>query len=113
MRELKPDEYRNRYTTIAPMPDALVMLSNAIEGMELAQFSMKKVLEECTEAIAYGSDYRDKFKKGELDGWTELDIARQDGECDLARRIIKTLGYEIDYYFCNWPKLKRIEGDAQ
>lgn len=113
MRELKPDKYRNRYITVAPMPDALIALESAAEGMKLAQYSLDKVLEECLESIAYNSDYRDKFKEGELDGWTSIDIARLDGECDLARRIIKTLGYEIDYYFCSWPKLKRIEGDAQ
>ena len=113
MRELKPDAYRDRYVTIAPMPDMLMALESAVTGIKLAQYCLDKVVNECQESISYGLDYSDKFKKGELEGWADTDIARLNGECDLARRILKTLGYEIDYYFCNWPKLKRIEGDAQ
>lgn len=104
--------YRNRFTPDAPMPDPLGVLDVAIRGMQDAQYCVEKIMQECQESLAYGIDYRDKFERGQLDGWTDTDIARQDGECDLARRILKVLGYEIDYYFCGWPKLKRTEGDV-
>lgn len=106
-----PDKLANRYLSVAPMPRLVDSLKELADAVEAAEFTCKNIRDECCETLHYGDDYKERFKKGELDGWTDEDMARLDGECDMAYRILKAIGYEVDYWFCGWPKLKPVEVD--
>lgn len=103
------DGFNNRYQPINPMPDLKKAVKAAVDAMEMADYCMEKVLEECSETLQYGYEMSEKYKDGELEGWSDMDIAKLDGECQCATRIAKALGYEVDYWFCSWPKFKPVE----
>lgn len=106
-----PDEVKDRYLSVAPMPRLVDSLKELADAIDAAEFTCKNICEECCETLHFGYVYKEEYKKGELVGWTDEDMARFDGECDMAYRILKAIGYKVDYWFCGWPKLKPMEVD--
>lgn len=113
MRYDTVDKFDSRYVAVAPMPSLLDAIEGACDALKAAEYCMTNVRGECVEAIAYAGEVSEKYKSGELDGWDETDLAKCQGEERLARRILEALGYEIAYYFCGTPILKRVEAEEE
>ena len=103
------DELNDRYLAVVPMPNMTSALKGVVAVMDAAEQCWENVREECAGAIAYYEQTSEKFTEGKLDGWTETDMERLRGESDMAWRVLRALGYEIDHYFCGTPVLKPID----
>lgn len=103
------EEFNKRYVTDAPMPDmhdAAVLLATLMEN---AEFTVKAIRRECVEAVRYENDMQEKLKderfaEGHRDEWFEAQ-----GEAALAHRLMETLGYRLDHWFCGTPIFKAKE----
>ena len=97
------DSFDNRYLTEAPMPCALELIKTAAEAMREAEFCLEIIRRECVETIGYSEEINERRKAGKLEGWDDTDFAKIEGEREMASRLMRHLGWELKYFFCNTP----------
>lgn len=108
MKHESMQSFNDRYLAVHPMPDLRRAVKDAVGALEAADRCAKVVLDECAETLSYWREINDMRKNGTLEGWSEEDLARLDGEYQCAQRIVRALGYEVDHWFCSWPHFREV-----